>query len=62
MKFAEMVITNEFLDNCIIATNAHAEEKEVFTKILLQGISDTEKGLALVKRYLVIKRHLALFG
>ena len=39
-----MVTTNEFLDNCITARNAHWEEDEGFTKIFPQGISDDEKG------------------
>ena len=48
----EMVTTNEFLDNCITARNAHGEEDEGFTKIFPQGISEDEKGRALLKPYL----------
>ena len=42
-QVVEMVITKEFLDNCITATNAHGEKNEKFTKIFAQGISDSEK-------------------
>ena len=54
-----MVITNEFLDNCITAANSNGEEDEEFTKISPQGISDDEKGRALLKGYLAIEWHLA---
>ena len=52
-----MVITNEFLDNFITATNAYGEEDEELAKIYSQGIFDDGKGQALLKGYLAIEWH-----
>ena len=58
-----MVITNEFLDNCIIATNSHREEDEEFITIFPQEISHNQKERALLKGYyLTIEWRLALLG
>ena len=60
-EVVEMVITDEILDNCIIATNSHGQEDAEFTKIFPNGISDGQKGGALIKGYLAIEWHLSLF-
>ena len=54
-EFVKMVITNEFSDNCITATNTQGEENKEFMNVFPQGISDSEKRQALLKGYLAIE-------
>ena len=42
-EVVEMVITNEYLDDCITPTNPHKEEDEELSQIFPQGISNDEK-------------------
>ena len=48
-EIVERIITEEFLDTCLVATNRHGEEDENFVKIFPEGIPVDEGGRALLK-------------
>ena len=58
----EKVITDEFQNTCVPATNAHGEDNEEFTRLYPDGIPEDESGRALLKACLAIEWHLSLLG
>ena len=61
-ELVEKVITDEFLNTCNAATNAHGEDDEQFTRLYPDSIPKDESGRALLKEYLAIEWHLLLLG
>ena len=61
-ELVEKVITDEFLNTCVAATNAHGEDNEEFTRLYPDGIPEDESGRALLRAYLAIEWHLSLLG
>ena len=47
-ELVQKVITDEFLDTCVAATNAHREDDEEFTSLYPDGIPTEESGSALL--------------
>ena len=50
----EKVMSDEFLDTFVAATNAHGENDEEFTSLYRNGISEDESGCELLKSYLAM--------
>ena len=61
-ELVKKVIADEFLNNCIAATNARGKDDEEFTRPYPDGIPEDESGCALRKAYLAIEWHLLLLG
>ena len=61
-ELVQKVITDQFLNTCVAATNAHDEDDEEFTRFYPDGILEDESGRALLKAYLAIEWHLSLLG
>ena len=61
-KLVEKVITDEFLNTCIAATNAQGKDDEEFSRLYPDSIPEDESGRELLKAYIAIEWHLLLFG
>ena len=54
-ELVEKVTTDEFLNTCVAATNAHGEDDEECTRLYPDGILEDESGRAHLKAYLTIE-------
>ena len=61
-ELVDKVITVEFLNTCVAATNNNGEDDEEFTRLYPDGIPEDESGCALLKAYLAIEWYLLLLG